>query len=147
LPLRGRKRNELLPERASAYACRVQSSEPREVPDAESTQPRVVLVTAPDMRTAEELARELVGRSALACANLIEGVKSIYRWRGRVEESSEVLMIGKTTQARAADVERILGELHPYDVPECVFLAPERVEEKYLAWLIDETEPGARADG
>jgi periplasmic divalent cation tolerance protein len=115
--------------------------------DPADAEPRIVLITAPDLRTAEELGRLLVERSALACVNLVDGVKSIYRWQGRVEEAREVLMVGKTTRGRAAEVEALLAESHPYDVPECVFLAPERVEAKYLSWLVAETRSSDRADG
>jgi periplasmic divalent cation tolerance protein len=124
----------------------VQSPGTRERKDPGDAEPRIVLITAPDMRTAEELARVLVGRAALACANLIDGVKSVYRWEGRVEEAREVLMVGKTTLGRALEVEAILAEMHPYDVPECVFLSPDRVEAKYLAWLVDETGSGRRTE-
>jgi periplasmic divalent cation tolerance protein len=110
-------------------------------------EPCIVLVTAPDMRVAEDLARELVGSGALACANLVDGMKSIYRWKGSIETASEVLLIGKTTRARAADVERCLARAHPYEVPECVFLAPSRVEAKYLRWLVDETRATNRVGG
>jgi periplasmic divalent cation tolerance protein len=107
--------------------------------DADDAEPWIVLLTAPDMRVAEDLARELVGSGALACANLVDGVKSIYRWKGSIEVAGEVLVLGKTTRARAADVERCLARAHPYEVPECVFVAPSRVEAKYLRWLVDET--------
>lgn len=105
-----------------------------------------MLITAPDRRVAEELSRLLVGRGALACVNFVEGVTSIYRWQGRVEEAQEVLMLGKTTRGRAAEVEQVLAEAHPYDVPECVFLEPARVEAKYLAWLVGETRSGRQPD-
>lgn len=99
---------------------------------------RVVLVTAPDRAAAERLARELVGRRLAACVNLIEGLTSIYRWHGAVEEAREVLLIAKTTAARYPELERALHELHPYEVPECIALAPAAVAAKYGAWLVGE---------
>ncbi|MCK6448991.1 MAG: divalent-cation tolerance protein CutA [Planctomycetes bacterium] len=100
---------------------------------------RVVLVTAPNREVAERIARELVGRRLAACVNVLDGVTSIYRWQGAVEEAREVLLVAKTTAARYADFERALHELHPYDVPECVALAPSAVAPKYLGWLVGET--------
>ena len=97
--------------------------------------PRVVLVTAPDREVALELARELVGRRLAACVNLVPGVTSVYRWEGAVQEDPEVLLVCKTTAARIEAFERALAELHPYDVPECVALAPDSVEAGYLSWL------------
>jgi periplasmic divalent cation tolerance protein len=104
-----------------------------------SEAPRIVLTTAPDRETATRIARALVERTLAACVNIVPGVGSVYRWQGRIEESDEVLLLAKTTQARIGDLERALGELHPYDVPECVVLAPASVEAKYLAWLVGAT--------
>jgi periplasmic divalent cation tolerance protein len=81
----------------------------------------------------------MVERSLAACVNLVPGVTSIYRWKGALEESAEVLMLAKTTAARVAEFEALLVELHPYDTPECVVLEPAHVEAKYLRWLQSET--------
>jgi len=117
------------------------SKEPRE--DAASRSPRLVLTTAPDRETATTIARALVERSLAACANLLPGARSIYRWKGRIEESDEILLVLKTTQSRIAELERALGDLHPYDVPEFVVLTPAHVGAEYLAWLITESSGGA----
>lgn len=103
---------------------------------------RVVLITAPDLETARTLARALVSSGTIACANLVPGVESIYRWRGAVEEAREVLLVAKTTAARLAELEARVSELHPYEVPELVVLAPEHVAAPYLAWLAAETAAG-----
>ncbi len=97
-------------------------------------------MTAPDLAVARALARALVEHKSAACVNLVPGVQSIYRWQGQIEESSEVLLVAKTTAGRIADLVRQLRELHPYDVPECVVLEPREVEAKYKAWLLAETE-------
>jgi periplasmic divalent cation tolerance protein len=131
----------------SAYPGSVDSREPEHAFDDDARRPCLVLITAPDARTAEALARRLVDSGAAACVNVIAGVKSIYRWQGRVEEASEALMIGKTTRARASDVEAVLAASHPYQVPECVFVEPARVEAKYLAWLLEETRSPRGASG
>lgn len=102
--------------------------------------PRVVLATAPDAACARQLAEALVGERLAACANLVPGVTSIYRWEGAVEEASEVLLILKTRAGLLPDLEARLTELHPYDVPACVALAPDRVAAPYLAWLQGMTE-------
>lgn len=97
-------------------------------------------MTAPDLAVARALARALVEHKSAACVNLVPGVQSIYRWQGQIEESSEVLLVAKTTAGRIADLVRQLRELHPYDVPECVVLEPREIEAKYKAWLLAETE-------
>ena len=99
-------------------------------------EPRLVLITHP-RDAAVEFARSLVDRRLAACVNLVE-VRSVYRWEGRVQDDAEVLLVAKTTDARLADLEAHLIEAHPYDVPECVALEPDRVEPRYLAWLLAE---------
>jgi periplasmic divalent cation tolerance protein len=105
-------------------------------PDAE---PRLVFVTAPDPGSARELARGLIESGLAACANLLPGMTSVYRWQGRIEEQTEVLLIFKTRAAHLEAFEARLGELHPYDVPECVAVRPDRVAAPYLAWLLEAT--------
>jgi periplasmic divalent cation tolerance protein len=102
---------------------------------------RVVLVTAPDEESAMQLARELVARKLVACVNVLSGVRSVYRWQGEVREDAEVLLIAKTVAARIAELEAAIAELHPYEVPECIAVAPASVERKYLAWLCAESAP------
>lgn len=106
------------------------------------TSPRLVLTTAPDRETATAIARALVERSLAACANLLPGARSIYRWEGKIEESDEILLVLKTTESRLGELERALAELHPYEVPEFVVLTPSHVGAKYLAWLVLESSGG-----
>lgn len=101
--------------------------------------PRLVLTTAPDPAVARRLAQGLVAGHLAACVSLLPGVTSIYGWEGAVEEAGEVLMLIKTRAALVERVEAYLGAEHPYDTPECVSLAPDRVEARYLQWLLDWT--------
>src|SRR5262245_6297702 len=94
---------------------------------------RLVLVTHPT-RGARAFARALVRASLAACVNHLT-VRSVYRWRGRLEAASEALLVIKTTRARVGALERFVVESHPYDCPEFVVFTPEHVEERYLAWL------------
>jgi periplasmic divalent cation tolerance protein len=96
---------------------------------------RVVWITAPDRAVALRLARGLVGERLAACAQVLPGMTSIYRWQGAVAEEGEVLLLVKTTAARMPELEAWVRREHPYDTPECLALAPERVEPRYLAWL------------
>lgn len=99
----------------------------------------VVLVTAPSADVAAELARALVEERLAACGNILPGVKSIYRWQGRVHEDAEALLVLKTTRTRFEALrERVLA-LHPYDVPEVIALPVEAGSAAYLAWIAGET--------
>jgi len=99
---------------------------------------RVVLVTAPPRR-ARALARALVERRVAACVNLVPGVGSVYRWKGRVEETRETLLVAKTTAARLPALLAAVEALHPHDVPEAIALPVAAGLAPYLAWVRTET--------
>ena len=101
----------------------------------------LALVTAPDAETAERIARALVGERLAACVNLVPGLRSIYRWEGRVESEAEVLLVVKTRRDRAGDLEERVLALHPYDVPELLRIPVRGGSEAYLRWVGVETAP------
>jgi len=73
--------------------------------------------TAPDEATAATIAAQLVEGGAAACVNIIPGMTSVYRWRGAVEKSKEVVLIVKTTRAASARAVEIFNASHPYETP------------------------------
>jgi periplasmic divalent cation tolerance protein len=95
----------------------------------------LVLTTVATSADAERLARTLVEERLAACVNLVGPIRSIYRWEGKVCDEGEVLLICKTVPAGAENLERRLTELHPYQVPEVVAVAADRVCARYAAWL------------
>ena len=96
-----------------------------------------MLITHPESG-AEDFARGLVERGLAACVNLVP-VTSVYRWDGKVTTDPEVLLVLKTREGRVPELERVLADEHPYEVPECVALEPATVEKTYLAWLMEQT--------
>lgn len=96
----------------------------------------VILCTFPDSGQARQIGTVLVEKQLAACVNLIPAIESIYRWQGNVETATEVLALFKTTAAAFPAFERALTELHPYEVPEIVALAPERIAAPYRAWVL-----------
>ncbi|HEU5210682.1 MAG TPA: divalent-cation tolerance protein CutA [Longimicrobiales bacterium] len=103
------------------------------------TSARVVLVTAPDMNTAETLAERLVDERLAACANIVPGIVSIYRWDEQVQRDDEVLIVLKTEQERVEALRERVVTLHPYDVPEVVVLPITEGHVPYLEWLTRST--------
>jgi periplasmic divalent cation tolerance protein len=103
----------------------------------------VGLCTAPDAETAARLGRLAVEGGHAACANLLPGVRSIYRWRGRVEDEAEVLVVFKTTAAAWPGLARMVAGAHPYDVPELIALPLTAGLEPYLRWVRESTAAGA----
>jgi periplasmic divalent cation tolerance protein len=98
---------------------------------------KIVLVTAPDLKTARRLARAALAARLIACANLVPKIESHYRWQGRLERSAEVLMVLKTTPPRVASLEKLIVAQHPYDTPEFVVLNLAGGAKQYLAWLAE----------
>lgn len=95
----------------------------------------MVLCTFPDAKIARDICTVLVTDGLAACANLLPGVESIYRWEGATNHDSETLAILKLPADGLAALESKLLGLHPYDVPEIVAIRPDAVNPAYLAWV------------
>jgi periplasmic divalent cation tolerance protein len=99
-------------------------------------QERIVLVTCGSAAEARRIASAAVAKRLAACVNIVPGsVQSIYRWKGKVEEAREVLMLIKTTAKRLAELEREVKRLHSYEVAEFIAVPVAAGSEKYLAWV------------
>ena len=101
--------------------------------------PLTVLTNLPDLESARKLAKVLVEKGLVACVNIMSPVQSIYRWKGAIEEAAEVPLFLKTTQDRYAEVEKTIGELHPYEIPEIIALPIIDGLPAYLSWVKEET--------
>ena len=99
-----------------------------------------VLSTAPDKDIARKIAEALVNKKLAACVNLIDGVESIYRWQGKVQNDKEYLMIIKTTERLVEQAYNVMLKLHPYDVPEWLVQGIDAGSEPYLDWIRSSTE-------
>lgn len=95
----------------------------------------VVLSTFPDVETARKISLQLVEESFAACANVVPGVESIYFWKGKVEQGNEVLTIFKLPASGYARFEARLKKLHPYEVPEMIWISAEGGNADYLRWV------------
>ena len=95
-----------------------------------------VLCTFPDMEKAREVCTSIVTGGFAACVNLVPNVESIYRWKGAIQNDSEVLAIIKLPAEGFDRLESKLLELHPYDVPEIVAIRPDAVSADYLSWIV-----------
>lgn len=114
---------------------------PPNVSDGGNADVVVALVTAPDIDTGARIARTLVEERLVACAALLPGVTSVYRWQGRVETSTEVQLVLKTARARADETVARVRALHPYEVPEILVLPVATGLPAYLGWVAAETTP------
>jgi periplasmic divalent cation tolerance protein len=96
---------------------------------------RIVLVTAPDSRTGRRLAKLALESRLAACVNLIPKVESLYWWKGKIEQSGEVLLVLKTNARKLPPLEKLLVAHHPYDTPEILSVPLSQGNRKYLSWL------------
>jgi periplasmic divalent cation tolerance protein len=101
------------------------------------TDKRIVLTTAGSEEEAQKIARCLVERRLAACVNIIPQVASIYRWREKLEEAREWILLVKTTAAAFGQVRQTIGEFHSYELPECLCLTIEDGSPNYLEWIAE----------
>jgi periplasmic divalent cation tolerance protein len=97
----------------------------------------LVVTTVSNDAQARSLAERLVGDRLAACVNAVPGIRSVYRWQGKVEEGGEVLLLVKTLGSRLPDLKRAVAELHPYELPEIVAVRAADVEERFARWVAE----------
>ena len=102
---------------------------------------RLILCTCPDAETARTIAERLVEDRLAACASLVPGLTSIYRWEGEIQRDSEILLLIKTTMARLDGLMAAVRRLHPYRVPEIIALPIAAGLPDYLSWVTSCTQP------
>lgn len=95
----------------------------------------LVLSTCPDEETAERLAAGLVEARLAACVNILGPLRSVYRWQGAVQKDDETLLIVKTHRDRYPQVERLIVQQHPYELPEVLQVAIRGGSADYLSWI------------
>ena len=103
---------------------------------------RVVLVTSATLEEARKIARDVVEKGLAACVNVVtHAVESFYSWEGKMEDSSEYLLIMKTTEDRLDELQKQTLALHSYETPEFIVLPILAGSEEYLKWLVESVAP------
>ena len=97
----------------------------------------LALSTFPDAETARRISNQLVTEKFAACANVVPAVESIYRWKGKVETGNEALVLFKLNEDRQSAFQEKLRSLHPYEVPEIIFVPVSSGLPEYLRWVAD----------
>lgn len=100
----------------------------------------VSIITVGELRQAEEIAKRLVEERLAACVNILPSVRSVYRWKDRVEESTELMLIVKTEQRIFEKMKRRVLELHSYELPEIIAINISEGLESYLDWISSNVE-------
>ena len=97
----------------------------------------LALSTFPDRETARDISNELVTKKLAACANILPAVESIYRWKEKIESGNETLVLFKLSEDRQSAFQEKLRSLHPYEVPEIIFIPISSGLPEYLRWVIE----------
>jgi periplasmic divalent cation tolerance protein len=102
-----------------------------------------IYVTCPDQTVADVIARGAVEARLAACANLLPGMRSVYRWQGEVESADEVVLLLKTIESRLPELMAWVRVRHPYRTPCIVALPIVAGDADFLAWIAAETKPAS----
>jgi len=100
--------------------------------------PVIIISTYPNKKTVTKTANELVKKRLAACVN-ISKISSIYSWKGKIENTSEFLVLFKTTQKNKNALKKAIKKMHPYDIPEIAEINISSINQPYLKWLIEST--------
>ena len=95
----------------------------------------LALSTFPDAEIARRISNQLVSERFAACANIFSSVESIYRWKDKIESGNETLVLFKLSEDRQSAFQDKLRSLHPYDVPEIIFVSIASGFTDYLQWV------------
>jgi periplasmic divalent cation tolerance protein len=95
----------------------------------------VVMTTVGTEEQANLIAREIVARRQAACVNIVPGIRSIYRWQGKICKDGELLLIVKTLEGEMEGVTATIRELHSYDLPEILAFHVDHGEAGFLGWI------------
>ena len=107
------------------------------------TEMLIVFTTFANAEDAARVVRVLVEERLIACGNLLPGARSLYRWEGKVQDQSEVVVLMKTRKQDWTALISRLHELHPYETPECIAVRIAAGAPRYMAWLESALEPEA----
>ena len=97
----------------------------------------LALSTFPDAEIARRISNQLVRERFAACANILPSVESIYRWKEKIESGNETLVFFKVSENRQSAFQEKLRSLHPYDVPEIIFVSVASGLREYLRWVFE----------
>jgi periplasmic divalent cation tolerance protein len=95
----------------------------------------VIFITAANKREAKRIAQGLIENKLAACVNIVDNIKSVFRWQGRIDKANEVLLIIKSKKSQLNRIIKFVKSIHSYDVPEIISLAIAAGNRDYLEWL------------
>jgi periplasmic divalent cation tolerance protein len=103
----------------------------------------VIVTTVGTEEQANLIARELVARRQAACVNAVPGVRSTYRWKGKICTDGEIMLVVKTAESEFDAVAATIRELHSYELPEILSFPVDRGDPGFLRWIADSVDKQA----
>ena len=98
---------------------------------------KIIQTTTDSIKIAELISELLVNNNASSCVQIISNVKSVYRWKNKLEQSSEILLLIKTIPEKIQQCKDIILKHHNYDIPELIVLDGDIIEDGYQAWFVE----------
>jgi periplasmic divalent cation tolerance protein len=106
----------------------------------------VIVTTVGTEEQAYLIAREIVARRQAACVNVVPGIRSIYRWKGKICKDGELLLIIKTLEGEFEGIAATIRELHSYELPEILSFSVSHGEQRFLEWIAGSVDKDAAFD-
>ena len=107
----------------------------------------MIISTADTMDLAEKIASTIVKERLVACVNIVPGIRSIYRWEGKVCDEPELLLLIKSSEDNFESVRSRIRQLHSYDTPEVIAVPVSAGDPDYLNWLFAQLENRPTGNG
>ncbi|MEN8165452.1 MAG: divalent-cation tolerance protein CutA [Acidobacteriota bacterium] len=101
----------------------------------------IILTSVGTEQQAVEISEELIDRRLATCVNIIPCLRSIYRWKGKVCEDTEYLLLVKTPRRNFDGVSEAIRAFHSYELPEIMAVPVEKAEEAFHKWVLQMVEP------
>ena len=100
----------------------------------------IILLYVPvrDREEAKTMATLLLEEQLIACANIIPGMVSLYRWEGTIQQAEEVLLIVKTTEGKRDVAMKRIEELHSYECPCVTALVSAKTNDTFAKWVFSQ---------
>ena len=99
---------------------------------------KIIQTTTDSIKIAELISELLVNNNASSCVQIISNVKSVYRWKNKLEQSSEILLLIKTIPEKIQQCKDIILKHHNYDTPELIVMDGYILKDDYQAWFIEQ---------
>ncbi|MBI2668065.1 divalent-cation tolerance protein CutA [Candidatus Woesearchaeota archaeon] len=97
----------------------------------------LVYITNPTKEEAKKIAKHLLNKKLIACANIYSNINSLYHWKGKIADEKEFILIAKTTEKKYEKVKKEVEKIHSYTIP-CIIKIPVSSNEKYFDWIRSE---------